>query len=310
MNYYEHHIGDYLKDTAHLSMIEDAAYRRLIDVYYTRETPLPTDRKAVQKLARAQSKEERAAVDYVLDEFFELREDGWHQSRCDEEIEKYREKAPRAQEKRDNAKARQDKARARRRGMFDELAGHGVTPPWDTTTAELETLLSRYQTQARHTPVTRDSTATQAPDTSHQTPEVNQAAATTEPPVARDAPSAAATPLDPIHVRACELTALVRSRGTRLNAMSPDVRSWAEQGVTDAQLLTAFDVAEERRAAKGDPTPVNAGLLTAILRDVIATPQKARASPSPQRNKQTELEARNRAAVEQFLAGGETHAGA
>lgn len=92
MNYYEHHIGDYLKDTAHLSMIEDAAYRRLIDVYYTRETPLPTDRKAAQKLARAQSKEERAAVDYVLDEFFELREDGWYRSRCDEEIGKERKK--------------------------------------------------------------------------------------------------------------------------------------------------------------------------------------------------------------------------
>jgi len=90
MNYYEHHIGDYLKNTAHLSMVEDAAYRRLIDAYYTRESPLPADRKAVQKLARAQSKDERIAVDYVLDEFFELREDGWHQTRCDAEIDSHR----------------------------------------------------------------------------------------------------------------------------------------------------------------------------------------------------------------------------
>jgi len=63
INYYEHHIGDYIKATAHLSMVEDAAYRRLLDVYYTREGPLPVDRKAVQKLARAQSKDDRAAVE-------------------------------------------------------------------------------------------------------------------------------------------------------------------------------------------------------------------------------------------------------
>lgn len=41
MNFYEHHLGDYMRDTAHLSMIEDAAYRRLLDAYYIREAPLP-----------------------------------------------------------------------------------------------------------------------------------------------------------------------------------------------------------------------------------------------------------------------------
>jgi len=111
--------------------------------------------------------------------------------------------------------------------------------------------------------------------------EVHQAAAASPPACAHEQPSvaAAAEPGDPIHVRACELTALVRNRGARLNASNPDVRSWAERGVTDAQLLTAFDLAEERRAAKGDPSPVNAGLLTVILRDVTA-PQQARASPA------------------------------
>lgn len=105
MNYYEIHIGDYIKATAHLSMLEDAAYRRLMDAYYTREAPLPLDRKAVHKLARAQSKDERAAVDYVLDEFFTQADDGWHQSRCDEEIMKYHEKAPRVQEKRETPRS-------------------------------------------------------------------------------------------------------------------------------------------------------------------------------------------------------------
>jgi len=105
---------------------------------------------------------------------------------------------------------------------------------------------------------------------------------------------------DPIHVRACELTALLRPRGARLNASNPDVRGWAEGGVTDAQLLTAFDIAEERRASRGDPSPVNAGLLSVILRDA-ASPPGARASPS-RRSKTDELNARNKAAFAQAKA--------
>lgn len=101
MNYYEHHIGDYIKDTAHLSMVEEAAYRRMIDAYYTRESPLPVDKKACQRLARARSKDECTAVDVILDEYFVLREDGWHQKRCDEEIARFQEKSRKAKQSAD-----------------------------------------------------------------------------------------------------------------------------------------------------------------------------------------------------------------
>ena len=43
MNYYPFHIGDYLSATRHLSWEEDCAYRRLLDVYYTSEKPLPIE---------------------------------------------------------------------------------------------------------------------------------------------------------------------------------------------------------------------------------------------------------------------------
>lgn len=88
MNYYEHHLGDYARDAGHLSMVEDGAYRRLLDVYYGREAPLPADIKECQKLARCTSAAERKAVEYVLSKFFKLEADGYHQKRCDEEIEK------------------------------------------------------------------------------------------------------------------------------------------------------------------------------------------------------------------------------
>lgn len=92
MNYYEHHLGDYAEATAHLSFIEDAAYSRLIRKYYAMERPLPADLKAVQRLVGARSDEEREAISAVLEEFFTLQDDGWHNHRCDEEIGKFRKK--------------------------------------------------------------------------------------------------------------------------------------------------------------------------------------------------------------------------
>src|SRR5574343_71534 len=133
-------------------MLEDSAYRRLIDAYYTRETPLPTDRRACHKLARAQSKDERAAVDYVLDEFFKLEEDGWHQSRCDVELSKYFSKQPAAEEKKENAKERQRKARERRKAMFEELSSRGINMPWNATTEALQAEPSRANRSGLHRP--------------------------------------------------------------------------------------------------------------------------------------------------------------
>lgn len=92
VNYYEHHIGDYAEATAHLSFVEDAAYSRCIRKYYASEAPLPADVKAVQRLVGARSRDEKAAVDTILREFFTLTEDGWHNARCDEEIARYQDK--------------------------------------------------------------------------------------------------------------------------------------------------------------------------------------------------------------------------
>lgn len=93
MNYYEHHLGDYAEATAHLSFIEDAAYSRLMRKVYATEAPLPSDIKSVQRLVGARTKEEREAVAVVLEEFFVLEADGWHNERCDIEIAKYQKKA-------------------------------------------------------------------------------------------------------------------------------------------------------------------------------------------------------------------------
>ncbi|MDO4796261.1 MAG: YdaU family protein [Brachymonas sp.] len=96
MNYYQHHIGDYLTATVHLSWLEDAAYRRLLDVYYSREQCIPADIGQACRLVRAASPEERQAVETVLREFFEETATGWKHRRCEEEIERARAVAEKA----------------------------------------------------------------------------------------------------------------------------------------------------------------------------------------------------------------------
>lgn len=92
MNYYEHHLGDYDAATAHLSWLEDMAYTRLLRLYYRKELPVPADVKEACRLVRAATKEQKAAVEAVLKEFFELMSDGWHQKRCDQDVAKYQAK--------------------------------------------------------------------------------------------------------------------------------------------------------------------------------------------------------------------------
>lgn len=93
MNYYPHNVGDYAKDTPHLSLAEHGAYRLLIDYYYATESPLPVAREASYMLLHCRTKQDRIIVDNLLLQFFHLEADGWHHKRCDAEILKYRGKS-------------------------------------------------------------------------------------------------------------------------------------------------------------------------------------------------------------------------
>lgn len=83
MNYYPFHIGDYLSATRHLSWEEDAAYRRLLDTYYTTEKPLPVDLRSVCRLVMATTDGQRESVQIVLEEFFIETPEGWVNRRAD-----------------------------------------------------------------------------------------------------------------------------------------------------------------------------------------------------------------------------------
>lgn len=97
MNFYKNHIGDYLRDTSHLSLLEHGVYKRLLDVYYTREAPLPSEDQSA-RLIGARSKDEREALSVVLGEFFQRDGDMFRHKRCDAEIGAYLAKAKKNQE--------------------------------------------------------------------------------------------------------------------------------------------------------------------------------------------------------------------
>ena len=85
MNYYNFHIGDYISHTIHLSLEEDLAYRRLLDMYYDTELPIPNNIPLVSRKLRISAE----VVKTVLDEFFELNEEGFKNFRADNEIAEY-----------------------------------------------------------------------------------------------------------------------------------------------------------------------------------------------------------------------------
>ena len=147
MNYYEHHLGDYAEATAHLSFLEDAAYSRLIRKYYATEKPLPADLATTQRLIGARTDEERAAVETVLREFFVLLDDGWHQERCDAEIERYRAREPDRAARRANETSRVNRHRAERAALFAQLAERGGHAPWNVSMADLRAAVAARITE-------------------------------------------------------------------------------------------------------------------------------------------------------------------
>ena len=94
MHYFQFNIGDYKSHTTHLSLLEDIAYRRLLDLYYLHERPLNS---GVASVARQIGmREHETEVQTVLEEFFKLTEDGWINKRADLVIEDYRAKIQQA----------------------------------------------------------------------------------------------------------------------------------------------------------------------------------------------------------------------
>lgn len=212
MNYYSFHIGDYAVHTRHLSPMEDLAYRRLLDLYYTREGALPPDTLVIARLLGM--KDHYPEVENVLCEFFLQNEDGWSHERCDEEIAKYLEAEPDRQARRENERERQRRSRERRKELFDLLRAAGQVPAFDTPMHTLQAMVDGVTSQ----PVTRDDTlhTDRATGTQYQEPITNTSKEKRGPsaPRARRCPDGWAPPQDALDAMTSECPGVDLARET------------------------------------------------------------------------------------------------
>lgn len=281
MNFYDKHVGDFIRDTVGLSMIEDGAYNRLLDQLYQTEKPLPLDKKEVYRMARATKASERKAVDYVLAKFFTSSSDGYTQKRAQAQIEEYWDREPASELKKENAKIRQQRSRERRKSLFDQLRDLGVTPAFNASMKVLEAEMSRVtkrdESRLGHDTVTRDDTLTQTPLPTTHTPDTktqadddttNSGSASSSPDPEIDLPPAAddfaaprSAPLPtreiPTIGQTPEIQLMVALRRLGVNVMStnPHLLQWVADGVTLEQLTEAVLVARETKGATATIAP-------------------------------------------------------
>lgn len=238
MNYYKHHIGDYGAATAHLSWDEDMAYTRLLRAYYQHEKPLPVEARAVYRLVRAASKAQREAVDAVLGEFFTLEADGWHQKRCDEELDRAHAQA---EANRKVAMQREERKRGAKSGSTNRSTNRDGNEHESFDTEKHDSFESR---EPSHKPLANShEKAFGATHTTGQAPGVGSAAG--------------------------HASAALNRAGCRVTSQNPDLIAACAEGVTTEHLLevhrqfpdkpAGYAIATARREHAASAKPITGG---------------------------------------------------
>ena len=128
MHYYQFNIADYRKKTGHLSLVEHAIYRALIDTYYLTENPLTSDINALMRLHSVRTADEKQALENVLSDFFELTDQGYIHEHCHQELDRLYQKSEKA---RKAAKARWLKTKEKDKDAMqthNECNANGMLP--------------------------------------------------------------------------------------------------------------------------------------------------------------------------------------
>jgi uncharacterized protein YdaU (DUF1376 family) len=101
MHYFQFEIKEWVSNTAHLSLEEEAIYLRLINYYYDSEQVIPLEGNPVSREFSAIIRKLRLTQHYeiavaILSEFFTETSHGWKHDRCDIEINRYQAKVDQA----------------------------------------------------------------------------------------------------------------------------------------------------------------------------------------------------------------------
>jgi len=249
MRAYIHHLGDWATHTRHLPWLEQAAYHLLIQAYYVGEKALPLDVSQVNRAVGAITRNERDAVRNVLAAFFERREDGFHQKRCDAEIARNRQKSKEATEL------------ANRRWS-------NVTTMARVSNVMSDTLLLQDHLANSHFTNSGIEEKTEQ-DNARQISHANgNAGGITGGNALRNANQlpipknySEHTPIDATN--AAVIAAVVSCRGFEIDAGDPRFRACLEAGASPAEFASAADFARER----GKPWAYALGVLSNRLED-------------------------------------------
>lgn len=87
MNFFKLYIGDYQRDTGTLTLAQHGAYMLMLQFYCATEMPLPKG-KELYRLLRADSREERAAIDLIVSRYWLDTDDGLINERAKKEIDR------------------------------------------------------------------------------------------------------------------------------------------------------------------------------------------------------------------------------
>ena len=259
MNYYRRWIADYQAKTQHLSMAEEGAYTRLLDFCYAHEGPLPANQKELFRIAKAVSRSDRKAVTNVVEKFFILMHDGYHNSRADEEIgvakqaiERQREEGRKAAEKRwgkhrstheENNGSTHDEKMGQPNGL-----GYGSTiqPP-----------TSNHQPTSKPKPETTFATSTGT--TAPAQPAAKAIPAEPDPQLVAtvDALRVTAGVGTDDHAKAGELFAVLKANSCTGTPSDPRILEWVRDGMTPADLRKVIAKARESNAGQLNPAYLN-----------------------------------------------------
>lgn len=246
MNYYEHHIGDYSQATSHLSFIEDATYSRLIRKYYATEKPMPSDVKTVQRLVNAKSKEEKNAVELVLNEFFTLTDDGWRQGRCDHEIARFKDKQAKAKRSADS-RWQSSSTPSATEAKLDIEAN-------DACVRIADALPRQYSPDTKH----------QSPDTKHQS--IKSKDETRVKNISKPALENEKEDQDALNHRHKRFAELISKEGASVAVTDCRIKDMVATGASEAEVIGAISIARQMRKKISTTSPINAGYVLAILK--------------------------------------------
>lgn len=193
-------------------------------------------------------------------------------------------------EREENEQTRQQRLRARRKTMFEQLRAHGIVPPYNTKTDELERLIETLPVTESVTPVTPSVTGVTSPSVTRDAPataiekDIDQTR-TVNPEVRAHAGGE-----PPASVRPGELSAAMREHSIEASPHDPRIIAAAERGVTPATIRAAC---AEAKAAKPNERIPPAYVLSIANRWLADAAQPIPAGRTPQQPRMSAAEQRN-----------------